>query len=215
MKILAFDTSNGALSIALLENNKLLDFIEMQENGKQAEMLIPLIEDILRRNKIWYNSLDLIATTKGPGSFTGVRIGLSCAKSIKLAANLPLALIDSLHAIAYKHKVQEGKILATIDAKMDEFFIAEFSSDGNNLIRLTESRLVNKKEFDIIAAKHNFICGTTQDSNQVAKADSIGLIAYEEFLAGAKFTEKNPFYLRQPKIGERKNNPKRSACSAK
>ncbi len=204
MKILAFDTSNGALSIALLENNKLLDFIEMQENGKQAEMLIPLLEDVLWRNKIWYNNLDLIATTKGPGSFTGVRIGLSCAKSIKLATNLPLALVDSLHAIAHKHKSQEGQILATIDAKMDEFFIAEFSSNGNNLIRLTESRLVNKKEFDIIVAKHNFICGTTQDSNQVAKADSIGLIAYEEFLTGAKFAESNPSYLRQPKIGERK-----------
>lgn len=204
MKILAFDTSNGALSIALLEDRNILQFVNIQENGKQAEMLIPLIEEVLRNNKIWYNNLDLIATTKGPGSFTGVRIGLACARTLKLATNLPLITVDSLTAIAYKHRAHNGKILATIDAKMDEFFIAEFFAENEKLTRLTESRLVSSNEFTEISSQHNFICGNTQNPNDGVSADFIGLIAYEDFTTGEKSDDTDPSYLRMPKISERK-----------
>ncbi|MSP33945.1 MAG: tRNA (adenosine(37)-N6)-threonylcarbamoyltransferase complex dimerization subunit type 1 TsaB, partial [Rickettsiales bacterium] len=161
MKILAFDTSNGTLSIAILEDQRILQLVNIQENGKQAEMLVALLERVLRNNKIWYSDLDLIATTKGPGSFTGVRIGLSCARALKLATNLPLVLVDSLNAIAYKHRDHNGQILAAIDAKMDEFFVAEFFSENKKLRRLTESRLITKDEFIKISQQHNFICGNT------------------------------------------------------
>ena len=204
MKILAFDTSNGALSIALLEDQKILQFINIQENGKQAELLVVMLEEVLRHNKIWYNNLDLIATTKGPGSFTGVRIGLSCARTIKLATNLPLITVDSLAAIAYKHRAHSGKILAAIDAKMDEFFIAEFFAENGKLQQLTESRLVTSKEFAEISTKHNFICGSAKNSEDGVSADFIGLMAYEEFIAGEKHENVDPSYLRMPRISERK-----------
>ncbi len=204
MKILAFDTSNGSLSIALLEDQKILQLVSIQENGKQAETLVILLEDVLRNNKIWYNDLDLIATTKGPGSFTGVRIGLSCARALKLATNLPLILVDSLNAIAHKHRDHNGPILAAIDAKMDEFFVAEFFSENGKLRRLTESRLVAKDEFTKISQQHNFICGNTTNPEDGPSADFIGLIAHEEFANNKNPSDLDPSYLRLPKISERK-----------
>lgn len=204
MKILAFDTSNGVLSIALLEDQRILELVNIQENGKQAEMLVPLIEEVLHRQKIWHNNLDLIATTKGPGSFTGVRIGLSCARTIKLATNLPLLLVDSLTAIAYKHRAHHGKILAAIDAKMDEFFVAEFFAENGKLTRLTESRLVDSINFAEISSKHNFICGSAKNIEDNVSANLIGLIAYEEFKNGGNFEDVDPAYLRMPRISERK-----------
>lgn len=204
MKILAFDTSNGTLSIALLENQTILQFVNIQENGKQAEMLVPTLEKVLHDNKIWYNNLDLIATAKGPGSFTGVRIGLSCARAIKLATNLPLITFDSLAAIAYKYRTHSGKILAAIDAKMDEFFVSEFYAENGKLRQLTDSRLVNSNEFTAISASHNFICGSAANSEDGVSADFIGLMAYEEFVAGGNLNNADPSYLRMPKISERK-----------
>lgn len=206
MKILAFDTSNGALSIALLEDKKVLQFIDIQENGKQAEMLVVLIEEVLRHNKIWYQDLDLIATTKGPGSFTGVRIGLSCARALKLATNLPLILLDSLLIIAHKHRNHNGPILAAIDAKMDEFFIAEFFAEDGKLRRLTESRLATQEEFAKISLKHNFICGSAKNPTENVSADLIGQIAHEEFLTKGNSNNADPAYLRMPRISKRKDS---------
>jgi len=204
MKILAFDTSNGTLSAALLEDEKILEFAHIKENGKQAEMLIPTLEAILLNNNIWYNDLNLIATTKGPGSFTSVRIGLSCARAIKLSTNLPLITIDSLFAIAYKYRAHNGKMLVAIDAKMDEFFVAEFFAENNKLLQTTESRIVNSDEFINISKQYDFICGNARNVQDFASADLIGLIAYEEFIEGKNNSNVSPSYLRMPNISERK-----------
>ncbi|MBU6140837.1 MAG: tRNA (adenosine(37)-N6)-threonylcarbamoyltransferase complex dimerization subunit type 1 TsaB [Proteobacteria bacterium] len=95
MLVLAFDTAGLELSVALLKEKKLLAKNTINEIGKQSELLIPEIEKILREQKIWYQDLDLIVTTKGPGSFTGTRIGLTVARIIKASTNLPLILINS------------------------------------------------------------------------------------------------------------------------
>lgn len=95
MLILAFDTAESFLSIALLNEKKVLIKNIVSEGGKQSELLIVEIEKTLRSKKIWYQDLDLIVATKGPGSFTGTRIGLAAARIIKAATNLPLILINS------------------------------------------------------------------------------------------------------------------------
>lgn len=95
MLILAFDTAGFDLSVALLNEEKILNKNTVSETGKQSELLIVEIEKLLREQKIWYQNLDLIVATKGPGSFTGTRIGLTAARTIKAATNLPLILINS------------------------------------------------------------------------------------------------------------------------
>jgi tRNA threonylcarbamoyladenosine biosynthesis protein TsaB len=95
MFVLAFDTAGSGFSIALLNEDKVVDKNVISESGKQSELLILEIEKTLRSQKIWYQDLDLIVATKGPGSFTGTRIGLTAARTIKAATNLPLILINS------------------------------------------------------------------------------------------------------------------------
>ncbi len=206
MKILAFETSSGSLSAALLEDQKILEYFNLPENGRQAELLVSCLEDILQRHKIWYNDLAAIATTKGPGSFTGVRIALAAARGLKIATGLPLIALDALEVIAYKNRSQQnGKMLVAVDARMDEFFVAEFLSQNNNITRLTDSRLATKAEFEELAQKHNFVCGTAKAPEDIASADFIGLMAYEKLQENSEGDKNdNPTYLRQPKISVRK-----------
>jgi len=205
MKILAFDTSNDGLSVALLENEKTLQLIEIAENGKQTELLVVLIEEILRNNKIWYQDLNLIATTKGPGSFTGIRVGLSCAKALQIATNLPLITLDSLLVIAHKYRTQNGKILAAIDAKMNEFFIAEFLAENGEINQISHSKLTTPEELAImLQKKDHLLCGNALNKDDKITADLIGQIAFNHFKKD-KSTNSNPMYLRPPKISQRKN----------
>jgi len=127
--ILAFDTSASGFCVALLADKKILSKTVISESGKQSELLISEIEKILLQNKIWYQNLDLIATTNGPGSFTGTRIGLSAARTLKLSTNLPLILVNSCEAIACKYRKKNEKIFVLLDAKAGDFFYAEYEKE--------------------------------------------------------------------------------------
>lgn len=220
MKILAFDSTATNFSVALLSNQKILSKNLITESGKQAELLIPQIEEVLNQNNIWYQDLDLIATTSGPGSFTGTRIGLTVARTIKLATNLPLILINSCQAIAYKYHHKAEKIFVIIDAKADEFFYAEFDQKTKTE---AEPKLAKLEELaQIFPQEKFFLCGSgkkiaakileeaqyqfemNEEEDEIESA-VVGLLAYEKFKNGEKFsTDLNPIYLRSPRITERK-----------
>lgn len=220
MLTLAFDTSSNILSTALLLDNKIIDQDVILENGKQAELLVPQIEKILKKNNIWYPDLQLIATTNGPGSFTGVRIGLVTARIIKLATNLPLILVNSNEAIAYKYKNKSGKIFSIIDARMEEFFCAEFLAKNEILSVTQEPQLLGPQQLSNFFPDNNFfICGSgkklaekflsqknyeTSNEEDLLKADLIGCLAYKKFCDGKISVNFDPLYLRDPKIEMRK-----------
>lgn len=222
MKILAFDTTNSKLSICLNENKKTLQSTEISENSSQAETLICEIEKILQSENIWYENLDLIAATKGPGSFTGVRIGLSCAKALQLATKLPLLTFDSLLVLANKYKNFSTKIFVIIDARMDEFFIAEFTVENNKIATVSQSRLANLDELENLNLDENyFIVGSGKKTiaeiftkknimlkfekkEDAIDATQIAAMAYEDYLDGVKIDDSNPLYLRNPRITQRK-----------
>lgn len=223
MKILAFDTTSSTLSVALLQDQNPLSKITIFENGKQVEILIPEIEKILHQNKIWYSDLDLICATSGPGSFTGVRIGLTTARSLKLATNLPLVLLNSLEAVAFKYRESKKIIFVAIDARMDEFFIATFRTKNGKLTQLLAPRIATLEDVtNFIPSEDFLLCGSgkkivsrifskknipheiTSDED-VIEADLLGLLGLEKFSAGEKSTDNcDPIYLRSPKISERK-----------
>ena len=157
MKILAFDTTNNTMSVAITADNSIVAEENLLQSGLQAEMLIPLIEKSLNKAGIWYQDLNLLAITGGPGSFTGVRIGFSVAKAIKLATSLPLVTASSLEVIAYDYrtgiyKEQEyNKILITSDARLGELFIQQFTivkADGMNKIQADyPAKLIDSEDF--------------------------------------------------------------------
>jgi tRNA threonylcarbamoyladenosine biosynthesis protein TsaB len=215
---LAFDTTSSALSIALLSDQKILTKNTIRESGKQSELLIPEIEKILREQKIWYQNLDLIATSHGPGSFTGTRIGLTAARTIKLATNLPLILVNSCEAAAFKHRERFGEIFVLLDAGMNEFFGAKFFAENKKLTEVLEPQLVRSEDLSAFLPKEKFflcgsgknlinrkkfLCEIVEEKDEI-EADVIGLLALEKFRAGKISEDLNPIYLRAPRVTERK-----------
>jgi len=212
--ILAFDTSASGFSVALLADKKILSKTVISESGKQSELLIPEIEKILLQNKIWYQNLSLIATTNGPGSFTGTRIGLSAARTLKLSTNLPLILVNSCEAIAYKYREKSEKIFVLLDAKAGDFFYAEYEKQPD-LARIEDLyQIFPKEKFFLcgsgkkiaaeILEKENYDFEMSQEEDEI-EADLIALLALEKFTKnneGSKNLE--PIYLRAPRITERK-----------
>lgn len=233
MRILAFDTSASGFSVAIAEDKKILSQKIITESGKQSEFLILEIEELLRKNKIWYQDLDLIATTNGPGSFTGTRIGLTAARTIKLATNLPLILVNSCETVAYKYREKSAKIFVILDAQAGDFFYAEYGirdeishhsqhhpeliseSITPQLARLDDlPKIFPKEKFFLcgsgkkiaakILKKENLEFEMSEEEDEIT-ADLIALLAYEKFQKD-KTGSKNldPIYLRAPRISERK-----------
>jgi tRNA threonylcarbamoyl adenosine modification protein YeaZ len=128
MKIISFDTCNGFCSVALTLNGQLIDFIQEDLISKQAEKLFLLLEHILSSNHLEYSNLDAIAVNIGPGSFTGVRIGIAAAKGLKLATNKPLVGISGLQALAFSTS-STGEIVVAMDARKDMVYMQTFSND--------------------------------------------------------------------------------------
>lgn len=219
MKILSFDTTALSLSVALLDGQKVISQRIIRESGKQSELLIPEIEEILTDNKIWYQDLDLIAATKGPGSFTGSRIGLAVARTLKISTNIPLILLNSCEVIAHKYRKYSGRVFTILDAKGDEFFYAEFL----NQISIKPPQLARTDDLlNILPQENFFLCGSgkiiageilktanrkfeSNDEEDEASADLVAMLAYEKFKSGESCSDNlDPIYLRSPRISKRK-----------
>lgn len=133
MKILAFDTTLSVCSLAVMENGQLLSFLIEHERARQVERLFPMIEEALKQAKLTYRDLDAMAVTTGPGSFTGVRIGIAAARGLRLATNLPVIGMSGFEAIAWslaRHEpINDKPILVVLDARRDQVFAQLFDSN--------------------------------------------------------------------------------------
>ena len=131
MKLLAIETCFGKFSLAVFDGaNLLAEFISSEEN-KQAELIIPAIEEILSKANLTYQDLNAIAVCAGPGSFTGVRIGLAAAKGIAIASGLPLIGVSSLDAAA----TRKGSYPVYLNASRNEAFSQKSADAEPELIK--------------------------------------------------------------------------------
>lgn len=127
MVLLAIDTSNRILSVALLTENGNIFFKEQQMERGQGEALIPLIQKLLDEAQEKVENLDAVAVAVGPGSFTGVRIGLACAKAFGLALNIPVWGVTNLQAEAHE---TDFPVTVVLDSKRGDYFVQHFNK-GN------------------------------------------------------------------------------------
>ncbi len=138
MKVLAFDTALGGCSVAVVDTDtgKATSDVQPMARG-QSEQLVPMVQSVIERAGIPFSDLDLIATTVGPGAFTGLRIGLSTARSFGLALDLPVDGLLTTEAIAAhffdQHKDQEKDLLVVVETKREDFYAHIFSGDHNSL----------------------------------------------------------------------------------
>ena len=131
MKVLAIETATAVCSIAVVENGVVLGERSFEERQMHSEKIIALIDQSLRASSLTMKEIEGLAISIGPGSFTGLRIGLSTAKGIGCALGIPLAAVSTLEALASRvvgeRTTAEGSyVLAAIDARRDEVYAAGY-----------------------------------------------------------------------------------------
>lgn len=129
MLILAADTSLPLLSVALVNDGAIAGALSLEGRGSRNEKLLPAIDWLLAENAVDRRQLDLFAVTRGPGSFTGVRIGLATMQGLALALGKPVCAMSTHEAIAHG---EPGRVAITDDAGRGELYVSLFE-DGREL----------------------------------------------------------------------------------
>lgn len=155
--ILNIETSTKNCSVTIAKEGKTIICNEIAEEGySHAERLHVFIETSLKEAGIDYADLKAVAVSQGPGSYTGLRIGVSAAKGLCFALGIPLIAVDTLQVLASQAIVNDGLIIPMIDARRMEVYSAIFTSDLKN-IRATEAQIVDESSFDDINEKVYFV----------------------------------------------------------
>ena len=140
---LAVDSSAVAASAAVVDDGKVLGEFYINTRLTHSQTLMPMINDVLTCTKTDISNIDLFAVSSGPGSFTGIRIGIASVKGLAFPLNKPCAGVSTLEAIAYNLEHMAGTICAVMDARCGQVYNAVFSSDGKWLTRLTPDRAIS------------------------------------------------------------------------
>ncbi|MEB0950229.1 tRNA (adenosine(37)-N6)-threonylcarbamoyltransferase complex dimerization subunit type 1 TsaB [Citrobacter sedlakii] len=147
MRILAIDTATEACSVALWNDGSLTAHFELCPR-EHTQRILPMVQDILTRSGLSLTELDALAYGRGPGSFTGVRIGIGIAQGLALGAELPMIGVSTLATMAQGAWRKSGatRVLAAIDARMGEVYWAEYQRDEDGLWHGEETEAVLKPE---------------------------------------------------------------------
>ena len=142
MLTLAFETSAKAASVALTENGKLLAESYQNTGLTHSQTLMVMAEDLLRQCGKTMSDVTAVAVAEGPGSFTGVRIGVAAAKGLAWGGQIPCYGVSTLEAMAVSLGVYEGHICACMDARRNQVYNALFLVDAGKIERISEDRAI-------------------------------------------------------------------------
>ncbi len=148
MKILALDSSAVVGTVALCEDSRLIALYTLNTGNTHSQTLLPMIESVLRSAEWEIDDVELLAVSNGPGSFTGVRIGISTVKGLAFGKNIPCAGVSTLHALAYNLRDREGIICPVMNARRSQVYNALFSCKDGVLTRLCPDRALSIAELD-------------------------------------------------------------------
>lgn len=143
MKILAIDTATDMCGVALTEEQRLVAEYRIQQRNVHNEKLVAAIETLLRDVKWQVEDLAGIAVSIGPGSFTGLRIGMSVAKGLAFSAEVPLAAVNTLDAMAHAAYFWRGTVCAVIKARAEEVYFAIYEKDVNRVNRISDYQIAD------------------------------------------------------------------------
>jgi tRNA threonylcarbamoyladenosine biosynthesis protein TsaB len=146
--ILNIETATKNCSVALAKEGKTILCKEIAEEGySHAERLHVFIEEIIKEVGITFQDISAIAVSQGPGSYTGLRIGVSAAKGLCFALDIPLIAVDTLQVLASQAKVSSGLIIPMLDARRMEVYSAIFSSNFENK-RAVQAEIITENSFE-------------------------------------------------------------------
>ena len=142
MRILALETSAKSVSVAVTENGTLLAQAYQDRGLTHSVTLMPLLDGMLKTAGLTLDDMDIIAVAQGPGSFTGIRIGVSAAKGLAWAKALPCCGVSTLEAMAYGVTDFEGVVVGAMDARRQQVYNALFRTENGCVTRLCADRAV-------------------------------------------------------------------------
>lgn len=148
MLCLALDCSAKSASAALVKDGQLLAQYFQNSGLTHSRTLLPMVENILSNTEQTLDDVDCVAISLGPGSFTGLRIGISTVKGLCWGKDIPCRGVSTLEAMAYNLIHHEGLICCVMDARRNQVYNALFLSDGKTLTRLCDDRAVSTAELD-------------------------------------------------------------------
>ena len=146
MKLLALESSAKAASCAVFADGELLASAWQAAGLTHSRTLLPMVEDMLRNCGLAAADMDAFAVAAGPGSFTGLRIGVSAVKGLAWGLEKPCIPVSTLEAMAWPLAHLEGNIVCAMDARRQQIYNAVFLAEGGELTRLREDRAVSLEE---------------------------------------------------------------------
>ena len=226
MKILSIDTASNVCGVSILDNENLICKMDSNTGRTHSENLLPMIRSALTKSSIKLNNIDLIVCDKGPGSFTGIRIGIATIKAFSDSLNINCLGISSLESLAYnlKEKVKENELICSlIDCKNDNCYYAlyEFKNNSFNELIMPSTNNINNI-LDLLSSYLNsynssilfigdgavnykeLICNITNsynfanDDDNILNSFSLGLAGLAKFNKGTTNENVLPVYLKKP-----------------
>lgn len=206
MKVLSIDTSSNLCSVALLENTTLINKLELNNGLTHSETLMPLIKQLLDECNLSLKDINLLVSDIGPGSFTGLRIGVATCKAFSDSLGIPCIGISALEVLAYNIK-NDGIICSTIDCKNDNCYFAlyELSNGIYNIIEEPTAKSVTEV-LNLLNTTYsnkniNFIGDgiPSESTSYYLNVESLGIAGHKKFINNGKIGENLlPLYLKKP-----------------
>jgi tRNA threonylcarbamoyladenosine biosynthesis protein TsaB len=215
--ILSIETSTKVCSVALHQDSSLLAVSEVLVEKSHSKIITVLIDQLLKSSNLDYTNLDAIAVSKGPGSYTGLRIGVSTAKGLCYGLNIPLIGINTLDAMAYEinqYNISKATVCPMLDARRMEVYCALYDSNGTVILQTQAKILDEQSIFELLQNDKIIFCGDgafkmrglLNESNHTLIMDSVFPSAKNVgYLASKCFENKQfedviyfePYYLKE------------------
>ena len=196
--ILCLETATPSCSVALVHNGEVLACEEDPKGQNHSEKITLFIDSVMKKAGISYNQLDAVAVSMGPGSYTGLRIGVSTAKGICYAVSKPLIAVETLEAMAYGGKVVIPSaarnlqqingicLIPAIDARRMEVYAAIFDENVNK-IKDTEAVIIDENSFADLKDHHLYLFGDGADKCAEIFENDDKITVIKDFYCSAKY----------------------------
>lgn len=199
MKILSIDTSSKNALVAITENEERIVELNNEEEKTHSQKLMPMIDQAFQKSNLSLNDIELIVCCLGPGSFTGVRIGIATAKAFADSKGIPVVGVNSLEVLAYSLET-EGKICAIIDAGHENAYVGyyEIEKDENDKLKILQEELtflnLTDKKLKEIQKQYKVV-----NQQNVKLGIAIAKIGYTKYKNGKSGNSSilSPVYLRK------------------
>lgn len=148
MRILGIDTSGKIASVALTDDEKLVCEKTLYTNLTHSQIIMPMINEVMENSGVTFDDIDAIAVANGPGSYTGLRIGIAAVKGICLgASHIKCAGVSTLESLANNCSAFIGRIISVMKARPNVVYVGEFYSDGNKVSRTSDDKVCPEEDF--------------------------------------------------------------------